>query len=673
MMEHGAVREVWFAERGAPDDKWSFLIRDDAYSKRGATYGRAVRLGDPIDLSPKSTWVQTTWQGGGGQAYLEDEQMFHKGNVDTRSKGVLKPYYGLREIAGATYRGVSRWTVQPFHDGTNNLLYLGECLREENDPGGTAPWRLMQFNPATGQLSTVVNFDYPITAICPHNDEAANPADWLAIGLSNGEIWFHRPSDGNTFNENSLYTERNTPIHVDTLTPFKNALYWGAGRQLWKRTATKSGETYTVTYARVADVNTAHSIRALTVWNNQLWFASVTNVTNSKLWVTDGTTTVQAVQLPRDFEVMDMTSHAGWLFIVGRRRGPNGTMGEVYRYSGSTLERVWNVGTGRDGQGNGIWSCASWGDVVWWGSNGSVGTGYYAGIIGYDPKEDAIHYGPALKAYTNQQVRVDSLTPWGDTLVFSMLDSSVNGGEHTPATCVAATRWDTNRGNHYFTPASGGLSWYLHTVNGTGVTYVESSEYDAKLPGEPKVWLNIRLKTRFYGGSTIGVYTSVDGGDWKMAGVLGNTAGKEGKWVTTSFPLLDGVENQRGLAIRYKLEFTCVDFGTDVPEVGAVEVDYIVAPVKRREWRLRIYADDNQKRLGGSWNPLATTKAIRDKVEAMWTSKSPLLYWDASAQGEPQGDPALVFVSDYLDQPYRLDTGSDTEQSEVSVTLTELA
>ena len=677
VLRFGTVREVWFAKLADPATKWSFLIRDDTYSRSGAIFGRTLRLGDPVDLGPNSTWKQTTWEGGRDQEVWRDGAMFEKGNIDpTTKQGKLKLWPGYRQIHGTTNRGITRYTISPGATGINNdtPVYLGEAnLTSKIDPTtGTATppggFIFGRYDPTTDTWNQLkADFAASINSIVRSADFVTGGSiPFLGIGLGNGQFWQYNISTGTFAQERT-----GQGIEVDSIMQYQDNLYYGSGASLWKRT-NPSG---TVTHSEFKYIQGALTVRGLAVWNNRLWFCAVSTGSQTQVLVTDGTTVVPAFTFPQAFEVRAVALHYGALYFAGDSSAGRTTgsyVGQIWRYTGSALTKIYEQGTGNDAEQHVFWDMASWGKYLVWGRPG-LPSSKFPGVMMYDAETDAIIEGPSFDMDASAgTVAPGSLHVWNNTLLGSWTDFTNYGGALPNKPTVVAHVKTNDAVRHTFTGFSS-RSFQAQPVSLE--RYCQSSRFDGDIPGEQKVWLNCRIRCKTEANTTIEVRVLLDESTTEQS--LGTITHTASGWRTVAFPMKASGTYIKATAIQYKVYLRNTESAnadsTASPQVDSIEVDYMPSPKKRRAWRMRVVASEGQTRLDGSVNNLTTTTAIIDKLEELWAEQQPILFWDAgTAGGVPGGAGTEVMMSDYVSQPFRLESTSNDLGAEIAFGLTEV-
>lgn len=644
-IEHGTVRQVWFAPKANPNDKSSFLIRDDAYSKQGMTQGRTVRLGDPVDLGPYSTWRQTTWVGGEGQEFWRDPEMYHKGAVDTyRTNGKAKLHRALGDIdVNVVGRGVTQLTLgrntTVVDRTTPVILQAGECNYYDNGATPAGGYCMYAAKRGFPTLTLKTDLDASVMSMSPIADSYKG----IFVGLSNGKVWDH-VSTGNNWNLEHTFSSGSPVYSIDS---FSNATYFACGDRVFKRTFDGTTHKY-VEFFRPPG---GKLVRGMAVWNNRLWFASMSYGRTTTVYVTDGVFTVPAFTFPGEFECFGMVPYQGSLYCHGSRPGGDSVsfQGQMWRYSGSSLTLLHKQGTGRDGFDHTIWDAAVNEDTLYWTRSGFADNDYTAGLNAYRAETDAILTGPVIRSWTTA-TQVRSVDLWDQTVACSIYNAGVNTAVVRPASADEAVTRST----------------------ATVTRELRSSVYDAELSNQVKTWYRARLRVKIPAGTSLVLKVIPDENNTPVTvGTIAHDAGNLG-WRVVTLPITAaGGDYLQATSLQYVVEFTNssgVSGSLANPELDSVEIDFMPTPQRKRQWRVRVYAADAQKRLDGTANPLATRSAVETKLEDYWASGSPVLFWDATAaSGVPGGTPAEVIFTEFMVQSYRVDSVTEDVASEVSL------
>lgn len=682
-VELGATREIWLAPLTNPTDKSSFLIRDDTYSRSGAVFGRTLRLGDPVDLGPNSTWRQTTWEGGRDQELWSDSAMYHKGNLDgTRKPGKLKLWPGWLERYANLNRAATRWMFasSAVGDGETVKLYMGESnpfYHARNDPTTLTPtppdgFKLWRYDPVADTTTLVKNFVGQIQAVARLTEEKDDSFTWLVVGDSTGEIWTYN-EDGDVWYEDVDTLAGRGAVGWNSIIGFNDATYIGQGQSLWRRT--KTGPLISdLTYTKVKEFPGIQKFVGLEVWNSQLWIATVTQGNKTDLWVTDGTTVRHVIAIPEEFHAWGIKAHYGSLYLSGLKHvtpGNVGQVGVVWRYTGASLQRLWQDGEGTSGDNRGIYNLATWRQYLAWGRNASAQTDNFAGLMLYDAERDAILEGPGLDTPTGSNgIFVAGVCAWNDMLVAAFLDKTDYDATRKWPHVIASMRTDEGIKNDL--PATTDVSFNTLST-GTRERWLYTSTFDGDLPGEEKVWLQVRLRYRSpLSAISLKLYAYWDD---NTSGELVATFAPMFNWTTTTKKLklaTWGNGYPYGHTVRFRLAVE-MNMGSvaanDVsPEIDTFQVDYMPKPIPRHSWRLRVVCSDTQKRLDGTPNPLTTAQAQADKIEELWAGGEPVMFWPPNTSGGVPLDANAydVVLTDFLEQSQRIRSDDSGLFSEVS-------
>ncbi len=674
-IEDGPVREVWFATLAAPSTKFSFLIRDDAYSKGGAVFGRTIRLGDPVTLGPNSTWVQNTWEGGGQQDYWKDKAMYFKGNLDVATeRGRAKLWRGWKTAQANGNRANTRYIMCPGNIGigANTPLFVGE----NNDNGyidptsGTAVppggFALFKFDPSTGISTNMQTFAAGIRAIVPVNDQG-NSVFYMFITTADGNYYLY-----NADTDTLILEVTGNPVLPNSALVFNNAVYYGAGNVLSKRVWTTPGPA---TFPIVHHFNNSLGISAMTVWNNRMWMSVQNTAGVNQVFVSDGTSVVPAFTFPTTFIATHMISHYGSLYFSGwvqGNLGTSGVRGQIWRYNGASLTKLYEVGTSADGEYHYPWQMASYKQFLVWTKNGTPNQGRSPGVTLYDAEVDAIIDGPCWDMdAAATEVQTTGVVVWGDTIVTSMRDQHTYGAGVKNPCIVSYMKLDGGVRQTHAT-SFGSQSFDLQPA--TLSRSILSSQFDGDIPQERKNWLATRVFAKVPTDTSIDVYAVLDAAASET--LVGTIAGGSSNWQTYTLPMKTGGVYMKSNIIRYRLVLknaAASQSSTATPEVDSLSVDFTPSPTRRREWRVRALCRNGQLRLDGSANPLTTAQAQMDKFEELWTGQDPILFWDAgTAGGVPGGAGTEVTMKDYQAQSFRVQTTTTEIAGEVSAGLTEV-
>lgn len=683
-MEWGPVREVWFATLADPSTKHSFLIRDDAYGKQGAQFSKTLRFGDPVTLGPNSTWRQTTWEGGNQQETWVDRAMYHKATVDSSSeRGKLKLWPGYLGLVTNGARAHSRYimTPGPYGWGADTPLYVAE----NNDFGYTDPttgttvppggFALGRYDPSTGTFTTLKSdFSAGIRFMTRVNDQG-DPAYWLFVGTADGKFYVHETG---TLAWGLEAEDATYPAQANCAVPFKEAVYFAQRNKISKRTFAPGASA--PEYQLVAHIYNSQTINGMVSWNNRIWIsASIAGGINQVL-VSDGVSVVPAFIFPNEFTCQHMAVHYGSLYFAGYTQGSLGTSGyrgQIWRYNGASLTKVYEAGSAADGENHMPFQTASHRQYLAWGRAGVPSTGRKPGLMLYDAELDAIVDGPTLDMDSETSlVQCTGVTVWADTLVASFRDDYNYSGSVNKPGLIAAVK-KTGAVRHTIPAAYGGNSFSAQQSSRT--EYLLSSVFDGEVPGEQKVWLTGRIRVKIpAANASVTVVALLDEGTTEYSLTTVGYDASNTNFRTVVFPIKNAGQYLRSGSIQYKVYIFNSDSGnndsTANPVVDLVEFDYMVSPAKRRQWQVRALCFNGQRRLDGTSNPLSTVATQVAKLEELWGSAVPVLFWDANADGgTPSGSAtAEVMIQSFNDQEFRVDSRASDKLAEVSLTLVEI-
>lgn len=690
--EYGTVRQVWFAKLATPADKWSFLIRDDAYSKRGAVFGRTVRLGEPVTLGPNGTWAQSTWQGGRDQESWQDKEMYKSGTADaTNDRGKLRLWNGWKRLLSSPERAVERYTFCRGNTGmtagvsADVPLYIGEDntphWRTDPNSGTTVPpsgFRLYRYNPTADTITTLKSdFTKDITAMTPFHS-VTDGKEYIFIALANGECWTYDVA-ANSFNK-EVNSNSYAGATTDFAIGFNGSIYYNLAFILKKRDA--NGVHSSVTSL----TNGPTVLQSPVIWNSKMWFLGVGTNDKSTLWVSDGAVCTQALEFPGAFNARGLAAHAGSLYIAGNKpgakSGDNVRVGVIYKYNGSSLTELFTEGTGFDGEEHLPYAIRSFRKWVVWGRPGLASTGNLAGLMFYDAELDAIVDGPtfAVDSECTEGVMVTNIIEYDSTLAISAWDRhDYTGSDPNQPSAVMLLRGSNLKRdlNHATWTSLNGDSFEDQPNTKTQVIY--SSVFDAGIPNEEKVWLTGRLQCRLAQASTQIVIKAIldenTGTEYTVKTVSydsGNTA-----WRTVVFPMRPSTEYLRSTKIQYVIYLTTTDTSTSstaTPEVDGLTIDFKPAPINRRQWNIVAVCSDGQMDIGGNdANPLNTRALMVAKLEELWSEQDPVLFWDANlTDSEPSDNSGIeVNIHEFAENSYRVDSENDTINADVTMTIVE--
>ena len=725
----GSVREVWYATLADPNTKYRFLIRDDAFSKSGAVFGRTVRLGDPVNVGPGSSWRSTAWEGGALQHDFDinDPARFYQGSADVWSHpGRIRMWPGWAHIHKDATRKFDSFVFGSGNDGPaigNTKLYVGERDYYYVHAAPSSGFLAYSYAPDTNtwtQLPTTPTglSTKGYTAICPATDDGSSSA-YIYFGTVGG-LWLWNEVSTTWFQD----TGASYAVNNDSMVAFRDALYYCSGKRLIKRTPSASLGVVG-THTIVKNHGSAYVTQGLTVWNNRLWYGINFQGNKAMLGTSDGVTAQTVIEFPEEFFVNRVVAHYGSLYIFGGK--PQATAGSaahpaaiavVWKYTGSSLTKLWesddedhNAVT--DGKPHIVTCAATFGSLLVWGNPGFGGTvSERAGLICYDADQDAIFDGPNipidLSGWTDG-LAITGLHSWDNTLVASYHDfhsyvpNGAAGVDWPNGICYL--RWPNKIRSKNYRLAATFLGRSVENGMQTRIEHVLSARYrgDHSVYAETKTWLSGKIAVRIAtAGSVLRIYAVTDERNNYLVKTITFDSTQTG-WRTVTFPLknpgyyftypfgggqgytADSANNGKYLQsqqFQYRFELENTDVGhhdsTSTPEIDAFEVGWMVAPTKRRQWHLRHVLQDGQLGLDGTANSLTTAQAQADELELLWAQNLPFRFWGpyAAAVNPNSLDSTncvevIPSVESYNNQEYRLDTGGSEVAQETALTLIE--
>jgi hypothetical protein len=318
----------------------------------------------------------------------------------------------------------------------------------------------------------------------------------------------------------------------------------------------------------------------------------------------------------------------------------------------------------------------------------------------YDAEEDAYYQGPS-KAMDDGSPAVwcTGLANWNNTITAAFYDSATyTSGTNEEQKWIAyvdktkraravlldgSTTVDNDRvwdQVGIVTPSGfNSRGFGLPYASGTGkVQQVLSSSYDGDLPGLVKTWAKGYLRLRTPVGCRVRMALILDDDPTEHPIQTVGFEGDDG-WRDVHFSALCTVHNvhHSSSRVRYKLYLENLDpavYQTFTPEVDVVGLDFLPQPESRLQYHVRVFADDQQLDVDeANENPLSTREAIEAKLRE-YLDLGIVLFWPPSGDGTvPATEGIPVQMSDYINQPYRIDTLTDEVASEVSFNLLEVA
>lgn len=686
-VEFGAVREVWFAPVDDPGDKDSFLIRDDAYSKREATFSRSIRLGEPVDLGPFGGWRQVNWSGGADQDSWRDDAMFSLGTADvSERKGLVKLWNGYKELfayGDRPRRSIGLAVAGPQGQGEDSPVFTFE------QNFGTPPansWVFRKFLPLTGALTTIKNY-------------TTEPRASVTLGSLGGQylITTFRSGDVENYNVGTGAIAVETPSVGGgygwghrALCNYNGDVYGGRGPHVLRRTQ----GVWTV----VATLPDVVEMRSFVVWNNRVWFLGLMPGGKTALYLSDGYTVQQALMLPTSGLGVSMCAHYGSLYIrthvdvayLGTRARQ-----QIWRYNGASVTLLFEDDES-DTDSNWVGNLESWGRFLVWPKHGTNKLGRQAGVWLYDAEEDAIYMGPTIPMHPDSGgVFVTCIQAWNNSLIVAFLDEHTYSVMDYPVWLGLLNKTARHRSLNLDGSSTRDVDKIAHTtiapLHGESFDVIDtddrietilSSDFDGSLPGERKTWVKGFIKCRVPEGCQVRLVLLYDDlPEEHPIQTVTYDASLGDAWQSLQFPATcetHGVP-ESSTKVRYKLYVENLDpvaFPNNTPEVDTVGLDFMPSPSKRSQYHIRCVVDADQERLGGDPNPLATREQMVNKLTEYWESGTPVLFWEPRSDGSEPADASdarTVLVQDFLEQTYRLTSTEPETFSEVTFNLIEVA
>ncbi len=732
-IEFGSTREVWFATLAAPNTKYSFLIRDDAFTKSGVVFGRTVRLGDAINTGPGSGWRQTSWEGGNNQKVWKDPVMFDEGTADMYSHyGRLRLWPGWGHIQKDATRKFDSYSMAPSNSATtafgNTLLFLGERNVFYTGGAPAGGFKAYKYDPAANSMTqlpatptTLGGTGY--TAIVGATDDAS-AAVYTYFGTGGG-LWLYLEPG------NSWAQDTNAPatgVNFDSMACFRDALYFLSGQSLYKRTPLVGAFGVLGTHTKVKTHQACYTTRGLAIWNNRIWYGIQFAGNRVALGSSDGVTAQQVIEMPEEFVILKLVAHYGALYIFGGKpqavagtKAHPAAVNQVWKYTGSSMTKLWEsndedlraLTDAKPHLGNGA---CSFGPILCWANPGFAGTvSPRPEVMMYDAERDAFFEGPQFE--TDPQgikdgFAVTSMCAWNNSIVVGyhdFHDYTKNGavGVDWP-TGVAYLRMPNFTQNKHLRQARTFAGRSVEHPNTSKMQFVRSSRYrgEDSVAAELKTWLSgkviCRLADKY---CQLKVYIITNERERYLVKTIDFDATNTG-WRTVKFGITNPgayeVYNADGSVLRsfppypnqgtylqstivqYEIQLVSNAIGiaisTSTPEVDAIEIGWMVAPTKRRQYHMRMVLEDAQFMMDRTTpNALTTAQAQADQLEALWSSAVPFRMWG------PFGDtkvPAVDLTAgnaievvptaeSFQVQQYRVESNDTQVAQEVGLTLIE--
>lgn len=695
----GTAREIWFSTVSTPGTKFSFLIRDDTFTKSGQVFGRTIRLGDPIDTGISSGWRQLSWEGGNGQYRWRDAQMFRDGAVDPQTyPGKVRMWPAFGDLYSHFSRPCERYVLAKGNLGNGDrdtTLWMGESSRDfktgYGNPGGG--YALIKYIPSTGQNLPVKFFSSGVASIAARMTDdgtGSHIIDVTTLGAApNGEYWTVVEDTHTT----GIIKDANAPTNAfapDSLVSFGGATYYCQAQWLGKRVALAPYGT-NGTHTKVKEIKGCLHTRGLAVWQNRLWFGVQYSGGLCRLYTSDGVSTSQAVEFPDEFLIRKMVAHYGALYIAGERPHGlfgSGTKGQIWKYTGSSLVKLWEEGDGTDGKVHSITGMCTFGQNLVWGHHGlpsanddlQTWPNKRPGLMFYDAEKDAIFEGPFLDMDSSSTgVYVTDVIGWNNTLAVSAFDEKKYAAPNLYPNGVFTMR-NVNKVRMNINGPTWASQSFAKNLSATRSVPLTSSVYEGPddVHDTDKVWLSVGVHCRLaQTGAQIRVVAILnESGTEQAVGTIAFDGTKLG-WRIVTLPMKVGGDYLSGQTIQYRLYLENTDNAaqgsTAQAEVDSLELKWMVKPIKQRTWRIRAVCEDAQQRLDGSNNPLTTASAMATQLEALWSARVPFNLYEPQASGGGPSNPAIeVVATDFNVTQYRVEDNDTQVVQEVSLTLVEV-
>lgn len=678
----GAVRGIAFARISSPLSKF-FFLDEGTGGEKAAQFGRSLRLGDPINTGVNSNWQQLTWVGGAGQTVWRDVEMYDTATCDVQSlTGKLQMWPGWAGLAKWHNTNWVEGLIMTQGSGTGFLyngtpLYVGETDYWDRATVGPmySVYRCTKPYLQAGEIVWVGSFNTPIRSMASFRSDT-HAENWIALTTSD-KFYLIQESSRTVVEDTAAAGAVSGQFWWNSLVSFSDAIYYLRGDSLMKRIPAPPfgvNGTHTV----VSSVVPSSQLRSLVVWNNRLWYGVMYPDGTSAIYVSDGATSTKAFDFPTEFGIIKMTACNGALYILGIRQGnpdSNTVQQQVWRYDGSRLKMIWQEGTPYDSSWHGPTDITTNGNNVVWGMNALPGLNTRARLMYYDTEVDAIIDGPGLNmhAANDRGLTINAIAPWNNTLVASFRNHTVTEGFAFPG-AILFLRPPYVR-NDFTWPWPGTQEFDQANDPTTYTQILRSSEYHGTddVAAERKTWLGMRLRYKFTGlNSSIVVKAVVDG----VTYTLGNIFAADTSWHTQTF----AVKNVAGVyiqseVIQYYLELRNSDVGvptsTAMPIIDTVSTTWKLAPIKRRQWQLRIPVTDAQALLDGTPNALVTATALADTLEDFYYEQLPILMWGPNQDGSATGNGTEVSIIDYQRTIVRLASDETGTLGTVLLTVVE--
>lgn len=557
------------------------LVEPNTYSKgRDPLYGQApLRLDNPINLSPVSTFRQATFRGGLGKEHFDDPEMYYLGDADTRF-GWVQCKFALPVMKGTEFKDNDKglFTVRATNAGQLPSLYSASW-------DGQRVYRRITLGANPQQL-----WKAPKSTIRALERSGQGLGYALNIGMANGDVYTMH-TGGSVVTKDKTLVANNAVTFFDSLSG-RGDIAGVQDGSLWKKPPGGTWSKFATVDLPVYDGEQ---------WNQRLWVIGHDRINRSALYATDTIVTQEVFRWPAAFVAEQIVLHYGRLYILGYTFDEefDRQIGQVWSYNGSSMVLVLELP-------DDIWRVSPYTTQYFRGADTykkwlAFGIAH-KGLWFYDPEQDSLHPGPSpLNVADAIGNYVTNVVNFGGKLVVKLFNEKGVRGEAT--------------NNKRYVPS-----------------YLITSEYDAKLPGQLKTWVRVRLRLKepMPAGTSVQVYYTkqhveqdvTTGPPWihagtfntYSAGVLPLTSRDK---VVQSFDLTSPVTTE---AIRFMLKLTPSPWtGTDdnaTPKVAALEADYIVVQDTKWSWQFRAYGAPGLEAVDGSAYTFATAPALQAALEA---------------------------------------------------------
>lgn len=708
---------MWFANLSDATPQWSFLEDPIGTGKTSGQIGRTLRLGDPINTGPNSTWHQLTWEGGALQDVWKDPQMFQKGDVDCiTNTGKVRMWPGFISWYKNEHHGGGTVTAAGIQ-ATKRSLAMCQGSRSDLDWRMTVltigqrdhvPWEpraafyeLLQLHPGYGRGDSR-NIQPIHWGPEPYRFITSIQADDYATGISLVGTATHMYFLDER--NNSITEDTNAPkttaagfeFQWDSCVTYNDSIYYTHGNRLYKRRP-KPPFGVLGTHTVIKTVNSALYLRGMTVWNNRLYFGAFHPGGSASVYVSDGSTTTKAFDFPSEFYPMKMVSCSGSLYVLGMQTsgfgqgGPNpNVVQQLWRYDGRSLKKMWQEGQFDDGRMHWGSDLTVWNGLVVWGCQGTStsdqNTGNprarHASLMFYDPVADAIVCGPGIPTDTNNTdgLWITGLQTWNNTIAVHFKDDTVYSNILRGPTMVATLRGQGQPRQDFRWPMAGDIAQYQDPTTLKKNAFLYSSEYhgDDDVASEKKTWLAVKMRVKLTGSHahiTVSARSGLDDTTFDVLRTIDDDG--TGHWQDVIIPIKVGANYITSKKLQLKFELYNDAFNlpddTDMPWIDDCAVQYMLSPIKTRQWQVRIPVTDNQLRLDLQGNPMTTASALAQQLEDLAFAAVPIKFWEprTTAGAPPNGSFIEVRILNFQRQQSRLESVDTSLTGSVSLTLVE--